>query len=266
MILLNLNQKGLLIGSGRAFTKTGQGLKQIWLASGEKLKLVEPGSTKTYTDFINSEAALYAQTPVGNSFTGKAGEILTDITMSTVIPGGAGSKGVRLVAGSAMTGAVIGGVQATEDGSLGSRAQNVAFGAVEGAVGGYVFNKTAQGLHWVWKESKVQYGLHTFDKKVEVPHVFSKAKGGQLPKNGHVFDTPEHRRIITETFMDKKNFIFKDEHGNKFFAKLLPDGTEAWVRKYNGKVYSAGINDTPKYFNIYRSIKDKYITFNGPNP
>lgn len=256
----------LLIGSGRAFVSTGQGVKQLGLALAEKLGVIEDGETANYTAGINAEQELYNLTPVGQSLTAKSSEVLTEVAMSVAIPGSAGSTSAKLIAESAAAGAIIGGIQATEDGSLASRLENAAINAVEGAIGGYVFNKTAQGLHWAWKEGKTQYGLYTFDKKVEVPHVFSKAKGGQAPKYGHVYDTPENRRIITETFTDQNNFIFKDKHGNKFFAKLLPDGTEAWVRKYNDKVYSAGINDTPKYFHIDGSIKDKYTISNGPKP
>jgi hypothetical protein len=254
----------LLIGSGRAFVKTGQGIKQLGLSSGEILGILEAGRTAIYTEKINNEKELYNNTLVGQSIVAKSGEILTDIVVTVTIPGGTGSTGAKLVAGSAITGAFIAGLQATEDGSLSSRAQNAGIGAVEGAVGGYVFNKTAQGIHWAWKEGKTQYGLYSFDKKVEVPHVFSKAKGGQAPKYGHVYDTPENRRIITETFTDQNNFIFKNQRNVEIFAKHLPDGTEAWSEIYKGKVRSAGINKIPKYYNIDGSLKNNHITSNAP--
>lgn len=257
----------LLIGSGRAFVKTGQGIKQLGLSSGEKLGIVEAGTTASYTEQINQEKELYNNTPIGQSMVAKSGEILTEIAISVAIPGGSGSTGPRLVAESAAAGAIVGGMQATEDGSLYSRAENAAISAVECAAGGYVFSKTSQGLHWAWKEGKVKYGLYTFDKKAEVTHVFAKAKGGKAPKDGHVYDTPENRKIILETFSDKKNFIGKDIHGKELFAKLLPDGTETWAYVQNGKVKSAGINNIPLYYNIDGClIKNNRIISKGPKP
>jgi hypothetical protein len=60
-----------------------------------------------------------------------------------------------------------------------------------------LFSKSAQGLHWVWKEAKVQRSLYAFESRVEVTHACPKPKGGKI-KHGHVLDTPENRRIFVE--------------------------------------------------------------------
>jgi hypothetical protein len=129
----------LLIGSGRAFVKTGQGIKQLGLIVGEKLGIVSDGETASYTSSINKQTALYHSTPVGQSAVAKTGEVITDAAVAVMVPGGSGASGAKLIASSAGTGAFLGGIHPTEDGSLTSRAQNMAIGGAGGAVGGYVF-------------------------------------------------------------------------------------------------------------------------------
>jgi hypothetical protein len=268
MIGMDLNPnfgEKLLIGSGRAFVKTGQGIKQLGLVAGEKLGFVSNGTTSGYTADINKETALYDSTLVGQSVTAKTGEFITDAAVAVMVPGGSGTSGAKLIASSAGTGAFLGAIHPTEDGSLTSRAQNAAIGAAGGAVGGYVFGKTAQGLKWVWKEGKVQHGLYNFENKVYVTHAFSKTRGGKI-KHGHVLDTPQNRRIIVETYADKKNFIGTDKWGKEYFAKLLPDGRESWVRK-RGDIYeSAGINNIPKFFNPDHTLVHNKLIVKGPKP
>jgi len=69
-------------------------------------------------------------------------------------------------------------------------------------------------------------------------HIFRDAKG-------HVRDTPENRKMISETARDKSNFIGDDKFGNKWFSKIRPDGTQSWVKIRNGKIENGGINAKP---------------------
>jgi hypothetical protein len=151
----------VLIGSGRGFVNLGQGLNQLTLEVGEKIGLVDKGKVIAYTKEINSERDLYKSTLVGKSKTGQTAEFLTDMGMMLAIPGGSGLRGLRFMAGAGFGGAIISGIQPTEDGSLVSRGKNATWGAAEGISGAYVFGQTAKGVNWVWKEGKVWYGIQS---------------------------------------------------------------------------------------------------------
>ncbi len=130
-----------LIGSGRAFTNMGQGVKQLALKLGEKAGFVEEGRTQEYTDRINAEKALYDGTPVGQSTTAKVSEVTTDILTFLAVPGGAGARSARFIAGSAASGGIISGLSATQSTSLADNAKNAAVGTVVGGTSAYVVGK-----------------------------------------------------------------------------------------------------------------------------
>jgi hypothetical protein len=153
----------IAIGSGKAVVNTGQGIKQLGLTIGEKLGVVDKGATEQYTNMINQEKDLYDSTPVGQSFVAKGAEIATDIFIAVAAPLGAGVRGSKFVASSAFTGASWGGLRATEDGNLSSRAGNAAIGAVEGMVGakvvGVVTSKVGKIITNFYDTKKVQSSL-----------------------------------------------------------------------------------------------------------
>lgn len=64
---------------------------------------------------------------------------------------------------------------------------------------------------------------------------------------GHLLeDTVENRNVLLDT-ASRNNFIKTDEHGNQWFARLLDDGTEAWVSVKNGIIQNGGVNEVPRY-------------------
>ena len=160
----NLFQK-TLIGSGRSFVNGWQGAKQLGLQIGEKIGLADKGSAKKYTQSINEETNLYNYTPVGQSTAAKFGEFGTDILTGGLIPGGAGLRGAKLIKNAAKTGAFLGFIKATEDGSFKSRGINTVKGYGWGAIGGHVYNKAAPAINKAGKNAfRYGYNLH-LDKK-----------------------------------------------------------------------------------------------------
>ncbi|MBI2387529.1 MAG: hypothetical protein HYV14_16185 [Elusimicrobia bacterium] len=69
-------------------------------------------------------------------------------------------------------------------------------------------------------------------------HIFRDAKG-------HVSDSLENRKMLSETAGDKSNFIGEDKFGNKWFSKLRSDGTQVWTKVRNGKIENGGVNTKP---------------------
>lgn len=174
----------VLIGIGRAAVRTGQGIKQLGLEAGEKLKLVKKGATAEYTAKINEEAEFYEQTAVGKSRAGKVGEVVGDIAASLAVPGGAGVRGAKLIASAAASGGVLGGLQPTKDGTLKSRLRNAATGAAEGAVGATVLNKAAKVVSPLFNKTKATNSVKSFDTKaieVKKPSGGKGVAGGTTP-------------------------------------------------------------------------------------
>jgi len=131
----------ILIGAGRSMVNLGQGITQLGLNIGEALGFNNSKDVAEYTAQVNNETHMYHQTDVGQSTTAQIAEVATDMLLFSTIPGGAGARGTKLVVSSAATGAVISGLQATEDGSFESRLQNAAIGGIAGGVGGYALDK-----------------------------------------------------------------------------------------------------------------------------
>lgn len=96
----------------------------------------------------------------------------------------------------------------------------------------------------IFKQSKYLYHAYNLHKKGDVNHIFSTVKG--QPKHGHLSDTFMNRREIAKTFLKEENFLGKDINGNKWYAEMRSDGTQAWARlSSNGKVKSGGVNKKP---------------------
>ena len=77
------------------------------------------------------------------------------------------------------------------------------------------------------------------EKKDILAHIFT-------DKAGHVIDTPENRKLFQEIANEIKNFLGKDIYGNEWFAKILSDGKQAWVRVYQKIIRSAGVNEVAR--------------------
>jgi RHS repeat-associated protein len=79
-------------------------------------------------------------------------------------------------------------------------------------------------------------GIITTGNGGSVWHVFA-------PKTGHLTDiTPENIQTYEEVAADPNLLEGVDEYGNMYFAKMRPDGSQIWVRVYNGIIKSAGVN------------------------
>ena len=78
------------------------------------------------------------------------------------------------------------------------------------------------------------------DNPGQINHIFRDAPG-------HIIDdTFDNRKLLTDT-LSSRNFVKTDEFGNNWFARLLDNGTEAWVEVRNGMIRNGGINSIPKH-------------------
>ncbi|WP_262240757.1 VENN motif pre-toxin domain-containing protein [Serratia liquefaciens] len=72
-------------------------------------------------------------------------------------------------------------------------------------------------------------------------HIFRNAEG-------HIADTPANRQLILDVANDKKASLGSDRYGNDWSARMLPDGSQAWVQTRGGNVINAGVNNPPKTY------------------
>ncbi|MFN8524644.1 MAG: RHS repeat-associated core domain-containing protein [Chloroflexota bacterium] len=76
--------------------------------------------------------------------------------------------------------------------------------------------------------------------EASAPHIFRDEEGHFTE------DTPENRELIREVAGDPANYLGHNKSGVDWYAKILPDGRQVWVRVRDGKITNAGINETPR--------------------
>ena len=73
----------------------------------------------------------------------------------------------------------------------------------------------------------------------QIKHIFR-------PKEGHLSDTPENRKLIENVANDPANYKGKDKYGNEWYSRNESDGSQVWVITRNGRIQNAGKNSTPR--------------------
>ena len=101
-------------------------------------------------------------------------------------------------------------------------------------------------------EEVVEWGTETNkipDNDSIVGHIFRDAEG-HIPDN-----TLENRALLEDVANNIQNFRGIDKYGNKWFTKILEDGSEVWVESRNGNIFDGGINESPKQWKPDTGLK-----------
>jgi hypothetical protein len=115
-------------------------------------------------------------------------------------------------------------------------------------------NLESQGTRDIYKGSTTSWKPSSLDDAVigggsnklptndsQLKHIFRNAEG-------HLPDTLDNRSLIESVGNNPKNFIGTDARGTNWYAQIQSDGSQIWVRTYNGTVTNAGVNTTPRTF------------------
>lgn len=78
------------------------------------------------------------------------------------------------------------------------------------------------------------------DNSSQVNHIFRDAEGHLAE------DTFENRQLLLSTVLPE-NAIRTDQFGNDWYARVLDDGTEAWVSVRNNIIQNGGVNQVPRH-------------------
>ena len=76
----------------------------------------------------------------------------------------------------------------------------------------------------------------------DASHMFRK-------KEGHMSDTPENRKALTDLCSDKQNYLGPDSNGVEWFGKILSDGKQLWAGVRGNKIRYGGLNELPRTYN-----------------
>lgn len=76
-------------------------------------------------------------------------------------------------------------------------------------------------------------------EKAQLKHIFG-------DREGHLTDTPYHRKQLKNLANDKSYYKGKDKYGNSWNVKIMRDGSQLWARHRNGTINEGGKNKTPR--------------------
>ena len=94
--------------------------------------------------------------------------------------------------------------------------------------------------------------------RIKMPRNDSQLKHIFREDEGHLPDTPENRKLISDLANDCHYYVGKDKYGNDWHVRLNEDGTQDWVRHQNMVINEGGRNIEPKPWNpktgLYKNI------------
>ena len=82
--------------------------------------------------------------------------------------------------------------------------------------------------------------------KIRLPSDDSQLKHIFRDAEGHLPDTPENRRLLTEVANDRSSHAGRDIRGNDWNIMKTEDGSQIWVISRDGKIQNGGINNPPR--------------------
>jgi hypothetical protein len=93
-----------------------------------------------------------------------------------------------------------------------------------------------------------RYGVNPTNHVINAS--ISEADARHIFRNDHnITDTASNRQLLVDTASHFNNYLGSDIHGNAWFAKNLPNGSQAWTSVRGGIIRNGGINSTPRSFN-----------------
>lgn len=98
--------------------------------------------------------------------------------------------------------------------------------------------------------------------KIKMPRNDSQLKHIFRDEEGHLPNTPENRKMISDLANNIEYYVGKDRYGNDWHIRNNEDGTQDWVRHQNMVINEGGKNSSPITWDIetglYKNIKNTF--------
>ena len=91
--------------------------------------------------------------------------------------------------------------------------------------------------------------------RIKMPRNDSQLKHIFRDEEGHLIDTSENRKILSDLANDSKYYIGKDKWGNDWHIRQNEDGTQDWVEHQNQVISDGGRNVMPKSWDDETGLK-----------
>lgn len=90
---------------------------------------------------------------------------------------------------------------------------------------------------------------HLPEHKAQINHIFRK-------DDGHMEDSPENRKILTDLAADPSKRKGRDKYGNFWNSETMPDGTQVWVEYRDGIIINGGVNKKARKWSDDNGLND----------
>lgn len=90
--------------------------------------------------------------------------------------------------------------------------------------------------------------------EAQIRHIFRVS-----PKGGHLSDTPQNRQLLVDIANDQAALLGTDKHGNIWYGRKMPDGTQVWALVIINTMINGGFNQTEKTFHSQTSLSAPFF-------
>lgn len=98
--------------------------------------------------------------------------------------------------------------------------------------------------------------------RIKMPRNDSQLKHIFRDEEGHLTDTLENRKMISDLANNVEYYVGKDRYGNDWHIRNNEDGTQDWVRHQNMVINEGGKNSSPITWDpetgLYKNIKKTF--------
>ena len=95
--------------------------------------------------------------------------------------------------------------------------------------------------------------------RIKMPRNDSQLKHIFREDEGHLPDTPENRKMVSDLANDDRYYVGKDKYGNDWHIRNNENGEQDWVRHQNMVINEGGRNSIPISWDpetgLFRNIK-----------
>lgn len=75
-------------------------------------------------------------------------------------------------------------------------------------------------------------------------------------RQGHLPDTAANRQLLVDVANGEDNYAGTDKHGNEWYVRIEPGGSQTWATVRNGTIQNGGSNNPPRDWDDDTGLND----------